>query len=177
MDSSTMKGVVIGVAVATAGGAIASYTMFADKGPGYAQVINVEEIRETVNTPREECEDVAVTKKAEPRDKHKIAGTAGGAVVGGLLGSMIGDGSGKKLATVAGAAAGGYAGNKVQGNMQDNDTYTTTERRCNTVTDSHENVVGYDVTYMLGDNEGKVRMDKEPGNRIPLDENGQLVLN
>ena len=32
------------------------------------------------------------------------------------------------------------------------------------------------VTYMLGDNEGKVRMDKEPGSRIPLDENGQLVL-
>jgi uncharacterized protein YcfJ len=30
---------------------------------------------------------------------------------------------------------------------------------------------------MLGDKEGKVRMDEEPGSRIPLDENGQLVLN
>lgn len=176
MDSSTMKGVVVGAVIATAGGAIASYTMLGDKGAEYARVISVEEIKETVNTPREECEDVVVTKKAEPKDKHKIAGTAGGAVVGGLLGNMVGGGSGKKLATVAGAAAGGYAGNKVQGNMQDKDTYTTTERRCNTVTDSHENVVGYNVTYMLGDNEGKVRMDKEPGSRIPLDENGQLVL-
>ena len=177
MDKSTINGLVIGVVVATAGGAIASYTMYGDKTPDYAQVVNVEEIKEMVNTPREVCEDVAVTRKAPVKDEHKIAGTAIGAVVGGVLGNQVGGGSGKKLATVAGAAAGGYAGNKVQGNMQDNDTYTTTERRCNTVTDSHENVVGYNVTYMLGDKEGKVRMDKEPGSRIPLDENGQLVLN
>ena len=175
MDSSMVKGLVIGAVVVTAGGAVANYTMFSDKSSEYAQVINVEEIRETVNTPREECKDVAVTKKAPVKDEHKIAGTAVGAVVGGLLGNQIGGGSGKKVATVAGAAAGGYAGNKVQGNMQDNDTYTTTERRCNTVTDTHENVVGYNVTYMIGDNEGTVRMDEKPGSRIPL-ENGRLLL-
>ena len=180
MDSGMIKGLVMGAVVATAGGAIASYTMFgdkeADKDPDFAQVVNVEEITQTVNTPREVCEDVPVTRKKEPTDKHKIAGTAGGAVVGGLLGSLVGGGKGKTLATVAGAAAGGYAGNKVQGNMQDNDTYTTTERRCNTVTDSHENVVGYNVTYTIGDKESTVRMDKKPGSRIPV-ENGQLVLN
>jgi uncharacterized protein YcfJ len=176
MDSSMMKGLIVGVVVATAGGAIASYTMLSDKDPAFAQVVNVEEIKETVNTPREVCEDVAVTRKAPVKDEHKIAGTAVGAVVGGLLGNQIGGGSGKKIATVAGAAAGGYAGNKVQGNMQDSDTYTTTERRCNTVTDSHENVIGYNVTYMIGDKEGMVRMDEKPGNRIPV-ENGQLVLN
>lgn len=176
MDSSMVKGLVIGAVVVTAGGAVANYTMFSDKSAEYAQVINVEEIKETVNTPREECKDVAVTKKAPVKDEHKIAGTAVGAVVGGLLGNQIGGGSGKKIATVAGAAAGGYAGNKVQGNMQDNDTYTTTERRCNTVTDTHENVVGYNVTYMIGDKEGTVRMDEKPGSRIPV-ENGLLVVN
>jgi uncharacterized protein YcfJ len=176
MDSSMVKGLIVGAVVVTAGGAIANYTMFGDKAPEYAMVTNVEEIKETVNTPREVCEDVAVTRKAPVKDKHKIAGTAGGAVVGGLLGSLVGGGSGKKIATVAGAAAGGYAGNKVQGNMQDSDTYTTTERRCNTVTDSHENVIGYNVTYMIGDKESTVRMDEKPGSRIPV-ENGQLVLN
>ena len=70
---------------------------------------------------------------------------------------------------------GGYAGNKVQENIQANDTYTTTERSCHTVTDSHENVIGYDVSYRLGDEEGKVRMDDKPGDRIAM-ENGQLVL-
>ena len=188
MDSSMIKGLVMGAVVATAGGAIASYTMFgnteagkeaeieAEKAPDFAQVVNVEEIRQTMNTPREVCEDVAVTRKKEPTDKYKIAGTAGGAVVGGLLGSMVGGGKGKTLATVAGAAAGGYTGNKVQGNMQDNNTYTTTERRCNTVMDSHENVVGYNVTYTIGDQESTVRMGQKPGSRIPV-ENGQLVLN
>lgn len=176
MDSSMVKGLMIGAVVVTAGGAIANYTVFSDKSPEYAQVINVEEIKETVNTPREECQDVAVTKKAAVKDEHKIAGTAIGAVVGGLVGNQFGGGKGKTLATVAGAAAGGYGGNKVQGNMQDSDTYTTTERRCNTVTDSHQNVVGYNVTYMIGDQEGKVRMDEKPGSQLPL-ENGQLVQN
>jgi uncharacterized protein YcfJ len=175
MDKSTINGIVIGVVIATAGGAIASYTMLGDKAPDYAQVVNVEELTETINTPREVCEDVPVTRKAPVKDEHKIAGTAIGAVVGGLLGNQIGGGSGKKVATVAGAAAGGYAGNKVQGNMQDKDTYTTTERRCHTVTDSHQNVIGYNVTYMIGDTEGTIRMDEKPGSRIPV-ENGQLVL-
>jgi uncharacterized protein YcfJ len=180
MNKSMITGLVIGAVVATAGGAIASYKLFGDKaaekGPEYAEVINVEEIRKTVNTPREVCEDVAVTRKAPVKDEHKIAGTAIGAVAGGLLGNQIGGGKGKTLATVAGAAAGGYAGNKVQGKMQDGDTYTTTERRCQTVTDSHESVVGYNVSYKLGDEQGTVRMDEKPGDRIPV-ENGQLVLN
>jgi uncharacterized protein YcfJ len=158
MDKSMINGLVIGAVVATAGGAIASYTMLRDKPPEYAMVVSVEEVKETVSTPREVCEDVAVTKKAPVKDEHKIAGTAIGAVAGGLLGNQIGGGS-----------------DKVQGNMQDKDTYTTTERRCQTVTDTSENVIGYDVTYMLGDTEGTVRMNEKPGIRIPV-ENGQLVL-
>ena len=37
--------------------------------------------------------------------------------------------------------------------MQANDTVTTTETRCNTVTDTSEKLVGYDVKYEL---DGKV---------------------
>ena len=84
--------------------------------------------------------------------------------------------TGKKVATVAGAAAGGYAGNQVQGNMQANDTYTTTETRCSTVTDTSENVVGYDVKYQIGDKVSQVRMDRDPGTQIPLSKEGELLL-
>ncbi len=52
--------------------------------------------------------------------------------MGGLLGNQVGGGRGKKVATVAGAVGGGYAGNKTQEHLQQNNTYTTTERRCNT---------------------------------------------
>jgi uncharacterized protein YcfJ len=175
MDKSMLTGLVVGAVVATAGGVIAGLNMIGDDEPEYAEVVNVVEATETINTPREVCEDVPVTRQAPVKDEHKILGTVTGAVLGGVLGNQIGGGSGKKIATVAGAAAGGYAGNKVQGNMQAKDTTTTIERRCHTVTDSSQKIIGYDVTYRIGDQESTVRMDKKPGDRIPL-ENGQLVL-
>lgn len=170
-----LTGIVIGVVTATAGGTIAGYNMLTTKEPLYAEVLSVNEIKTTVQVPREVCEDVVVTRQKPVQDEHKVVGTVTGAVIGGVLGNQIGGGSGKKIATVAGAVAGGYTGNKVQENMQSNDTYTTTENRCNTVTDFQEKVSGYDVSYRLGDAEGVVRMDHNPGDRIPV-ENGELVL-
>jgi uncharacterized protein YcfJ len=175
MDKSMLIGIVIGGVIATAGGTIAGYNLLSKQEPSYAEVLKVDEITETVQTPREVCEDVTVTHQKPVQDEKRIAGTLAGAVIGGVLGNQIGGGSGKKVATVAGAAAGGYAGNKVQKNMQDNDTYTTTEQSCHTVTDSSTTVTGYDVSYRIGDEPGKVRMDHKPDDRIPV-KDGQLVL-
>jgi uncharacterized protein YcfJ len=93
-----------------------------------------------------------------------------------LLGNQIGDGDGQTVATVAGAAAGGYAGSKVQKSMQEGNTTQSVEQRCRTVYDSVEKPDGYQVRYRLGDHEGSVQMDHDPGNSIPV-ENGELVLN
>lgn len=174
MDKSMMLGIGLGALGVTAGGAFATYSLV-DHGPKYAEVVAVQPLREQIKTPREVCEDVVVNQRAPVRDQHQIAGTVIGALAGGLLGNQIGAGTGKKVATVAGAAAGGYAGKKVQENMQANDTYSTTETRCKTVTDTSERVVGYDVEYRLGARAGRVRMDHEPGARIPV-KDGQLVL-
>lgn len=173
MEKSLLTGIAVGVAIATAGGAIASYK-FMDK-PQFAEVLNVKPIKETIRTPREECRDEVVTHQRAVKDQNRIAGTAIGAVVGGLLGNQVGGGNGKKVATVAGAAAGGYAGNKTQEHLQNNDTYTTTEKRCRTITDTDEKISGYEVRYRLKDKEGTVRMDHEPGDKIPV-KDGQLVL-
>jgi uncharacterized protein YcfJ len=170
-----VAGIVIGVTVAAAGGVIGGLTLMSEKAPTFAEVISVTEATETIRTPREVCEDVPVTRQAPVKDEHKVLGTVAGAVIGGVLGNQVGGGSGQKLATVAGAAAGGYAGNRVQGNLQAANTYTTTERRCQTVTDSTQKLLGYDVTYRLGEVEGVVRMAQRPGDRIPV-ENGELVL-
>ena len=175
MDKSILTGVVIGVVTATAGGAIAGYNVLSKNEPAYAEVLGVDEIKETVQIPREVCENVPVTRQKPVQDEHRVIGTVSGALVGGLLGNQIGKGNGKKIATVAGAAAGGYAGNKVQQGMQTNDTYTTTERNCYTLIDTQQNVVGYDVSFRLGDENGKVRMDHKPGDHIPV-KDGQLVL-
>lgn len=173
MDKSMLIGIIAGAVAVTAVGGFAGYK--AMKGPDYAEVISAKEVTEKVRTPREVCSDVAVTRQAPVKDEHRIAGTAIGAVLGGVLGNQIGGGKGKTLATVAGAAGGGYAGNKVQENMQKSDQVTEMKTRCKTVYDSSTKTLGYDVTYLLGDKQGVVRMDHNPGQRIPV-ESGQLVL-
>lgn len=167
-----VTGAVLGVVIATAGGA-AGYKLL-DRQQ-YAEVLDVKPINQTIHTPREECRDEEVTHTRPVKDENRIAGTAIGAVLGGVLGNQVGGGNGKKLATVAGAAAGGYAGNKTQQHMQEGDTYTTVEQRCRTVMDSHEKVSGYEVRYRLKGKEDTVRMDHEPGDKIPV-KDGQLVL-
>nr|WP_189664612.1 MULTISPECIES: glycine zipper 2TM domain-containing protein [Pseudomonas] len=170
-----LVGAVLGAVGVTAGGAVATYSLV-KSGPEYAQVLAVEPVKTQIKTPREVCKDVTVTRQKPVQDQHQIAGTVLGAVAGGLLGNQIGGGTGKKIATVAGAAGGGYAGNKIQEGMQERDTYTTTQTRCNTVNDISDKVVGYDVRYMLDGKEGKVRMDRDPGNQIPVSKEGQLIL-
>nr|WP_217505347.1 glycine zipper 2TM domain-containing protein [Pseudomonas corrugata] len=170
-----LVGAVLGAVGVTAGGAVATYSLV-KSGPEYAQVLAVEPVKTQIKTPREVCKDVTVTRQKPVQDQHQIAGTVLGAVAGGLLGNQIGGGTGKKIATVAGAAGGGYAGNKIQEGMQERDTYTTTQTRCNTVNDISDKVVGYDVRYMLDGKEGKVRMDRDPGNQIPVNKEGQLIL-
>lgn len=84
-------------------------------------------------------------------------------MLGGVPGNQVGGGKGKTLATVAGAAGGGYAGNKVQENMQKSDQVTEMKTNCKTVYDSSTKSLGYDVTYKLGEKQGVVRMDHNPG--------------
>lgn len=175
MDTSMVKGMMIGAVAITAATAVGVTGYEAVKQPSYADVLAVKEVQETVRTPRNECSDVAVHRRAPVSDQNRIAGTAIGAVAGGLLGNTIGRGSGNTLATVAGAVGGGYAGNQIQKHMQDRDVHTTTERRCKTVYDTSAKVVGYDVTYRLRDKEGVVRMSHDPGAKIPV-KNGTLVL-
>ena len=67
------------------------------------------------------------------------------------------------------------AGNRIQKNMQDKDTYSTTEQQCKAVNRVSEKVVGYDVDYRVNGRTATVRMDQRPGERIPVKE-GKLVL-
>jgi len=174
MNRSLVAGVVIGVVLATAGGAVAGFKLFEHK-PTHADVLRVTPVMKTSRTPRQVCHDETVTHTKPSRDPHNITGTVVGAVIGGVLGNQVGSGTGRQIAKVGGAAAGGYTGNRVQNRMKQNNTYTTTEQRCSTVIDKKEERIGYDVRYRLGEEEGQVRMDRDPGDRIPV-RDGQLVL-
>ena len=167
MDSSMMKGLALGgVAMVVLGAGGVTYQQM--NKPKFADVVSSKEVYEVVVTPREQCEDVQVQHQAPVKDKNRVAGTAIGAVAGGLLGSTIGSGKGKTLATIGGAAAGGYAGNQVQKNMQEKDVTTSTERRCKTVQDKSQKLVGYNVTYRLDGKEGSVRTSFKPSEKLPV---------
>jgi uncharacterized protein YcfJ len=136
--------------------------------PKYARVVSVEPQKRTVTEPREVCQDVQVTQQAPVRDEHRIAGTVIGGVLGAVVGNQIGSGKGRKIAKVAGAVGGAYAGNKVQEHIQNSNTVTTTEKKCETVNESHEVPDGYRVTYEWKGSTRTVHMATHPGERLPV---------
>jgi len=174
MNNSLLAGLIVGAVVVTAVGAVATNSGF-NPLQKYAKVVSVEPAFETNRIPRQVCGDQATLEQAPVKDEKRIAGTAIGAVVGGVLGSQVGSGGGRDAATVAGAAAGGYAGSKIQKRMQQGNVQETTEQHCVTVYDTESVQAGYDVTYELDGVQKVVRMDKDPGERIPV-EDGELVL-
>jgi uncharacterized protein YcfJ len=139
-----------------------------------AKVIAVKDAMQTVSTPREVCQDVQVEKQAPVKDEHRVAGTLAGAAAGGVVGHQIGDGDGRKIAKAIGIIGGAIAGNQIQKKMQENDKVVETERRCETVTDTREQHVGYDVTYSYAGRTDTVRMQKKPGATLPV-KNGEVV--
>jgi uncharacterized protein YcfJ len=173
MNKQLVIGLIVGAVAVTAIGAVAGFR--AMDRENYAEVVNVEPVTKTVSVPREECRDEVVTKTRPTKDPNQIAGTITGAVVGGVLGHQVGDGRGKDLATVGGAVAGGYAGNKIQEKVQERNTVQETQRVCDTVQDKRQVQSGYNVTYRLDGKESKVRMDHDPGKRIPVVD-GELVI-
>jgi uncharacterized protein YcfJ len=173
MNKSLITGLIVGGVAVTAVGAYAGFQTLDERR--FAEVTDVEPLMRTVKTPRQVCSDEIVTTEAPTKDPKRVTGAVMGAVVGGVIGNQIGGGSGQTVATVAGAAAGGYAGSKIQKNMQENNTTQTVEQRCRTVYDSQEEPDGYEVTYVLNGSAGNVRMDHDPGRRIPV-EDGRLVL-
>jgi len=169
-----IKGIVIGgiAMVVVSAGAVTGYKVMTK--PKFAEVVGVNEVTETVVTPREECHDVQVTRQAQTSDPNRVTGKVIGGVAGGLLGSTIGSGTGRTVATVAGAAGGAYVGNQVQKNQQQKNVVTSTERRCKTVNDTTQKLIGYDVTYRLEGKEGVLRTSFKPGPTLPV-KDGQVV--
>jgi uncharacterized protein YcfJ len=170
MDKSMIKGIAVGgiAMVVVAAGAVTGYRTLAQ--PAHAEVVAVKAAMQTVTTPQEKCEQVAVQRQAPVKDERRVAGTVLGGVAGGLIGSQIGGGSGQKVATVVGAAAGAYGGNQVQKNMQEKDVVSSTETRCKTTQVRSEKRVGYDVTYRYQGKQDTVRLAHDPGKQIPMRE-------
>lgn len=150
LNKSLLTGVIAGISIATAGG-VASYALLGNDQEVADQTANVTteqgaaelalsdptatamaasaaSASTTESAAQEECWEEEVVVHADPRDEHRIAGTAAGALIGGALAKELGDDN--DLLTAAGAAAGAFAGRRAQQEYQENNTTTTIERRC-----------------------------------------------
>ena len=87
MDKSMIKGFAVGgIAMVVLGaGAVTGYQKMSQ--PKVAEVVAVKEVTETVTTPREQCENVAVQRQAPVKDENRLLGSVGGAVLGGVPGN------------------------------------------------------------------------------------------
>lgn len=173
MEKPILQGILLVAGAVASIGAVAGFVVATR--PEFAQVVNVEAVTQAVTVKQKECRAIQASGKKTPKDEHRIAGTVIGGMVGGVIGHQFGNGTGKTVATVAGAAGGGYAGNQVQKTVQSRKTAAANGRRCPIVERTEQKIVAYDVRYRLDGKIGHVRMDHEPGERIPV-RGGKLVI-
>ncbi|TLY47002.1 MAG: glycine zipper 2TM domain-containing protein [Gammaproteobacteria bacterium] len=130
----------------------------------FARVISVTQLTQ----PQRVCSNETVTERRSPGDRHQVAGTVIGAIAGGVIGHQIGGGRGRDIATVGGAVGGGLVGKEIQRSHQEGDVVTRTVQHCRTVTPGRDVVALYDVVYAYQNQNFHVKLDHDPGDRIPL---------
>ena len=151
MNNTVISGLIVGAVVVAGASAIAWNSGF-NPLQKYATVVAVEPAFETNQVPRQVCGDEATLEAA--------------AATG--------------LPPAPPQAAPPQAPVKEEkpapsGKPAESKTGEVAEEACVTVYDTESIAAGYDVTYELDGIQKVVRMDRDPGERIPV-EDGELVL-
>jgi uncharacterized protein YcfJ len=186
MRKPILLGAVIAMAIVISAGVLAAYAAW--KSPAYAEVVSVEPVKQAVSLPEKVCRDKEVARRQPVKDAiqdaERNADTVSSGTVRDRVAQTVGTGTGGTVVTGKGAVAASNdkalrqkGQEKVPHKVAENSTEKTTmtERHCSTALRHSETVVGYDVRYRLHGKTSKVRMDHDPGKRIPV-RNGQVVL-
>jgi uncharacterized protein YcfJ len=141
-----LAGLILGTVVVVGAGAVAVNSGF-NPWQKYATVVSVEPAFETNQVPRQICGDEATIEAAT---------TAG-------------------MPPAPVQAAPPQAPVKEEKPAQSGKSGKTPEETCVVIYDTESIAAGFDVTYELDGVQKVLRMDRDPGERIPV-EDGQLVL-
>lgn len=160
------------LATALAAPAFAGHKGSAHDYGDYAEVVRVKPITEIVRVdhPRRECWTEHVTRR-EPYGGHKsVTPEIFGGILGAAVGNQFGSGSGRKVGAVAGALLGGSIAHDIKRKHRGYRTYTEPVERCEIRHEYTEEsrVVGYKVKYRYNGRIYHTRMDRHPGDRIPV---------
>ena len=154
MNNTALAGIIVGGVVLVAAGSIAANSGY-NPLQKYATVVSVEPAFDTTRTPRQVCGDEATLAQAS------MAGEAPAAAAPAL--------------TPTPAPAPAPAPAKPEQAPASGDTDATASAECVVVFDTSSVQAGFDVTYELDGTQKVVRMEHDPGKRIPV-EDGELVL-
>ena len=173
MEKPFLVGAVLVVGAVASIGAVAGYVVASR--PQFAQVVRVDPVTKAVTVREQQCEGMPLRKKKRAEEANRNRGTVIGGMVGGVMNDQSGGVNRKTVATVADSAGGVGAGNQIQKIGRDSNPVTVNDPRCRIVNRTEQKVVAYDVRYRFDGKLGTVRMDHEPGQRIPV-RDGKLVL-
>lgn len=146
MNNTVLAGIIVGGVVLAAAGSILANSGY-NPLQTYATVVSVEPAFDTTRTPRQLCGDEAALAQA----------------------SMTGD------AAAAAAPATAPAKPEQAPASKKGSSEPDASAECVVVYDTSSVQAGFDVTYELDGAQKVVRMDRDPGKRIPV-EDGELVL-
>jgi uncharacterized protein YcfJ len=161
MNNTALSGIIVGAVVLAAAGAVMANSGY-NPLQQYATVVSVEPAFTTTRTPRQVCgEEAALAQSAEAATPGAPAApqAAPAPAQKPAEGAKPAD-----AAQAADAAKPGGAG-----------ADAAAEGPCVVVYDTSSTQSGFDVTYELDGVQKMVRMDHDPGKRIPV-EDGELVL-
>jgi uncharacterized protein YcfJ len=150
MNNTVLAGIIVGGVVLAAAGAIVASSGY-NPLQKYATVVSVEPAFDTTRTPRQLCGDEAALAQA----------------------SMTGDAAAAAAPTRAPAPEPAKP-EQAPGSKADS-AEADTSAECIVVFDTNSVQSGFDVTYELDGAQKVVRMDRDPGKRIPV-EDGELVV-
>ena len=152
MNNRVLAGIIVGAVVLAAAGAILANSSH-NPWKQYAKVVSVEPAFDVTRTPREVCGEEATLARES-------------SLSGGVDATAPGTPATAPIPETPQAPA-PTDGEKEAGAVAETD--------CLVVYDTSSVAAGFDVTYELDGSQKVIRMDHDPGNRIPV-EDGELVL-
>jgi uncharacterized protein YcfJ len=127
-----------------------------------ATVISSTPVTASVPVARQVCNDGQQLVQQRPSG----AGAVIGAIAGGVIGHNLGNGFGRAAATGIGAVAGAVVGDQVE--AANSPVTDVPVRRCQTVSNYENRIVGYDVMYEYAGQRYSTRMARDPGRQMAV---------
>jgi uncharacterized protein YcfJ len=174
MKKKILMGAAIGAAAVLSAGATAGYLAW--KNPAYAEVVGVEPVTQVVTTQDKTCRSLQAAQRKSAREDEPIIGTVIDGMAGGVVRRQDANGVASVVSTRAELLGRETAGDQAQKKIQEKDTYSADGKHCRGRNRVSAKVVAYDVRYRLYGKTSKVRMDHDPGQRLPV-KDGKVVIN